>query len=185
MKRLDQITMREYIDIRCGEHVDGVSDADAAKLISEYQEICDPAGMKSHLHRIESGIKEEIRLRVLNIIAVMLKMGYTDDAREVFAEYSGSRFNGTDEKLNDVVKMKIRNIEFSMKRKADLSSKEPHRELTNDEIRRRYDEELASLISYHKMQISIDTISASVYAHLVCNTSREIRARMASVKKTR
>lgn len=185
MKRLDQMTMREYIDLRCGEYPEGVSEKDAVRIISEYQNICDPASVKAFVHKAGKSVKDQIRLNVLNIIQVIIRMGYYKDAVSLYEEYSGEKFSGDSASLDNVVKRKIMNLEFAIKRSEDISSKEPHQELTPDAIRSKYDDEVASLMAYHKMPIGIDTITASVYAHLVCNTSREIKSRLASVNKMR
>lgn len=182
MKRLDQMTMREYIDLRCGEYPEGVTEADASRIITEYQDICDPASAKAYLHKAENSVKDEVRLRVLNIVLVLVNMGYINDARSVYEEYSGTPFSGDAENLSVAVKRKIMQLEFSIKRTADLAKKNAQQEeLTPTIIRRKYDEEVASLMAYHKMPISIDTITASVYAHLVHNTSREIKSRLAKL----
>lgn len=185
MKRLDQMTMREYIDLRCGEYPEGVTEKDAALVIAEYQDICDPASVKANVHKAGNAVKEQLRLKILNIVQVLLRMGYHDDAVAVYEEYSGMAFSGDAESLSNVIKRKVMQLEFSIKRAEDLAGKEPQQELTPATIRRKYDDEVASLMAYHKMPISIDTITASVYAHLVYNTSKEIKSRLASVKKTR
>lgn len=184
MKRLDQMTMREYIDLRCGEHPDGVTTDDVARLVTEYQSICDPTGVRSRVSKAGGSVKDEMRIKILHIVEILLRMGYFDDAKSVYDEYSGTPFHGDADALAIAVKRKVQNLEFSMKRNADLAKpQQPQHELTPENIRRQYDAEVASLMAYHKMPISIDTITASVYAHLVCQTAREIKAKMAAIKK--
>lgn len=184
MKRLDQMTMREYIDIRCGEYQEGITDKDAVRIIYEYQNISDPASMKSYLHKASNEIKDGMRLRILNIIKVLIKMGYPDEARSVYEDYSNAKFIGAADQLEVVVNRKVMQLEFSIKRAADIEKQNNQQQsFPPDVIRRKYDEEVASLMAYHKMPISIDTITAGVYAHLVRNTYREIKSRFAQFNK--
>jgi hypothetical protein len=56
-------------------------------------------------------------------------------------------------------------------------------DITPDVIRTRFDEQSAALMAYYKFQIDTDTIKATVYAHLVARYHKEMKAKIAAMKR--
>jgi len=186
--RLDELTLREYVELRCGNHVEGVSEENAYNIQMEYAKIVNATEVKQIVTKETKRTKSKVKLNVLRIAQVVLRLGYVDDALRLINEIDSSITETDHDKLDAWLTSKIGFVEFGIKRDADIEEKNAARETVEeraspDEIRESFFAEVASIMSYHKMSISMDQISASVYAHLVEQTNREIQSRLRQTKK--
>ena len=181
--RLDQYTMAQFIDIVCGDrsHIDAENDDEAQKialgLISAYNEIADPVGMKSRMIEREHGVKHSGKLTLLKICFNLMSVyGAYDDVRSILGQYGLAVGHYADDRLKRKVEQLIRSEEAEQKRAQEERKEEQAVEDAATNFRASYDRQTARLMAHFKMPIDHNTISASIYANLVnmaCSQQRQ------------
>jgi hypothetical protein len=149
----------------------------ARDIFNEYWEIADPKGMKVRVLHSEDTQKLKMKVDCLRICYVLALRGNAKDVRDVLNELEINVTDVQDEALAKRVKSILNGFEFEMNR---AEEEEPKKELTEKDIRRSFDSEIAFLMTYFKMPISMD-ISASIYANLVHQCKEDIKARSRSM----
>lgn len=185
IERLDQITIAQFIDMTCGDCKmlgEGTPEQLSeirSRLMSEYRSIVDPAGVSAMLTKKESMAKIGGKIAMLRICENMLKMDCYDDVAETLRIY------GAVPKSNDAIGQQIftmlNTAEYELKRCVDADNETPPP--TEDEVRKGYASEIAGVMSYFKMPLDIYSVNAMVYANLIVQANRQIKAKMSAVKQ--
>ncbi|MCF0219319.1 MAG: hypothetical protein HUK14_06015 [Muribaculaceae bacterium] len=188
---LTKLTMRQYVDLVCGDTSVLVSNAESVsedklqetrkRLLYEYAVMSDSAGTKIMLSEHERKQRAKAELALFKVLTNMLALAAFDDVRNILRAYGISR-NLDDRQLADEVGRLLRRAKTNIARtnqKNDEDEKEP----SPDEIRSRFDKQAASLMTYFKFQIDFNTIPASQFACMIDQANREIKAKMAALRK--
>lgn len=189
---LSKLTMRQYIELVCGDVSVIKSTAEVVsqerlqetrkQLIYEYALLSDDAGSKIFLSNNASKVKAKAELTMFQCLNNALMLGAFDEVRGVLKEYGIAR-KMDDRQLVDEVKRLLKRAETNIKRAKSEKSAKEEKEPTPDEIRTQFDRQAASLMTYFKFQIDLDTIRASQFACMVDQAHKQIKAQMAAISK--
>ena len=189
---LTKLTMRQYIELVCGDMsvLKGIAEiVSPAKLeetrkqlIFEYSQLSDNAGSKIFLNEHVSRVRAKAELTMLQCLNNALVLGAFDDVRSVLKEYGIAR-TMDDRQLVDEVKRLLARAKSNVKRSKEESEKGKDQQPTPDEIRTQFDRQAASLMTYFKFQIDLDKITASQFACMIDQAHRQINAQMAALSK--
>ena len=189
MKTLSNLKMSEFIDIYCGkeslileqgEHVsEPEMKAYIARLMYDYKMIVNPVAMKSIISEQKQLLLQTARIYILKICSTLIQLNNVDKAREVLSEIGWHAGNFDEKTLSGKVTSELRRLEFSVKRITEEQTEEEKKNIqySEREIRETFDKEQASLMTYFKMNISMESITAAVYANMLAQAEREITAR--------
>ncbi len=186
-RKLEDLTIGRFIDLLCGDTEAILESEEATELeialairdiVYQYREIADEAGVKSYLARAEEYCKARIATMIFAICDNLIHLNEHKAVREVLIEYGINARSMSDQRLEAEVKS---NIEKTKRLLADLEN--GNQETGDTDIRREFDSQTASLMTYFKFQIDTETMKATIYAHLVARYSREVKARNAAMKK--
>lgn len=189
-ERLEQLTMGQFIDLACGK-VDvilsksEITTADrktltVRNLIFEYKEIVDPAGAKQYLSIIEDMMKARIEVVLFTMCSNLVDLNEHERVREVMMVYGiNARTMNTQRVAAEVTSR----LERAKSKVTEIQNDRDVDTHTSEKIRRQFDEQTATLMAYFKFQIDLTSIKATVYAHLVARHNREIKAKLAALKK--
>lgn len=191
IKSLSKLTMRQYIDLVCGDTSvltspgEIVSPAKIQKvrkrIIFEYARLSDDAGSKIFISDHTSRIKAKAELTMFQCLHNALILGAYDDVRNVLKEYGLTRTMDDKQVTAEVTRL-LKRARTNVNR-YDLEKKKEEKEPTSDEIRLQFDRQAAALMTYFKFQIDFDTISASQFACMVDQAHKQIKAQMAALSK--
>lgn len=189
---LHELTMHRYIDLVCGDvsvltsKREIVSPAKLDKvrkqLIYEYALLSDDAGSKVFLSNNASRVKAKAELTLFQCLNNALMLGAFDEVRGVLKEYGICR-KMDDRQLVDEVKRLLNRAKTNIKRTQSEDSANDEKEPTPDEIRTQFDRQAASLMTYFKFQIDLETIKASQFACMVDQAHKQIKAQMTAISK--
>lgn len=190
-KRLSQYTIAQFIDIACGDYsciVGTESDKKrmvAESLIAQYNEVSDPMSAKARLVDGEKSARNECKIALyrilLNLINVYDAYG---DVREILDVMGYSNISSRDdEKMKSKLEQMLRSEEFLQKRMKEERDSNAVADITEEEIRKSFDEQTARLMAHFKFAIVHEKISASVYANLVNIACKQQRAQAANGKQ--
>lgn len=180
--KLEQFTMAEFIDLVAGdtsvllpEKGDTAEDISKAlrDIIYEYRAIVDPSGMKGSIMETEDLAKARITLQVLTMCSNILALGDEQSVRVILEELGINVSSTNSTMLKAVVKSRIAKAKASI---AEIEKALVLEKGKDVDVRRRFDEQAAALMTYFKFQISMDSIKATIYAHMVAQYNREIKA---------
>ena len=189
--RLSQLTMQEYIELICGndsillerddEKVEPQQMAiNKRNIIYEYKQISDPAGLLSYISDEDNKKKTSMEVLLFRLCDNLIRAKAFDEVREILTDY-GLRANGFDEeKLKQTVLSRL-NRALSMQKKDNLQVEDDKQ--TPQEIRAIFDKQAAYVMTYFKFQINMNEIGAAVFANILYQYSREIKEKMALIKK--
>ncbi len=189
IKTLEQLTVAQFIELVCGnisvlaEKNEKISEEKATGIIHniafEYKQIADPAGAKSYISKAEELVKAKIEVALFSICNNLVRMNEYGRARDVINEYGIKTTSMDDRRIAMEIKSRMERAEKTISRIEDENNRD--REPLN--IRRMFDEQTAALMAYFRFQIDITSMKATVYAHLIARHNREIKAKIAAVKK--
>ncbi len=191
IKSLSKLTMRQYIDLVCGDTsvLTGTGEIVAPaklqkvrkRIIFEYARLSDDAGSKIFISDHTSRIKAKAELTMFQCLHNALILGAFDDVRNVLKEYGLTRTMDDKQVTAEVTRL-LKRARTNVSR-YDQAKKEEEKEPTSDEIRLQFDRQAAALMTYFKFQIDFDTISASQFACMVDQAHKQIKAQMAALSK--
>lgn len=189
IETLEQLTVAQFIELVCGninvlaEKNEKISEEKATGIIHniafEYKQIADPAGAKSYISKAEELVKAKIEVALFSICNNLVRMNEYGRARDVINEYGIKATSMDDRRIAMEIKSRMERAEKTISRIEDENNRD--RESLN--IRRMFDEQTAALMAYFRFQIDITSMKATVYAHLIARHNREIKAKIAAVKK--
>lgn len=189
IETLEQLTVAQFIELVCGninvlaEKNEKISEEKATGIIHniafEYKQIADPAGAKSYISKAEELVKAKIEVALFSICNNLVRMNEYGRARDVINEYAIKATSMDDRRIAMEIKSRMERAEKTISRIEDENNRD--RESLN--IRRMFDEQTAALMAYFRFQIDITSMKATVYAHLIARHNREIKAKIAAVKK--
>lgn len=188
--RLEQLTIGEFIDLVCGEvdvilskHEIAGEDKKALitrNLIFEYKEIVDPSSVKQYLSMAEDMIKARLEVTLFTMCSNLVDLNEHERAREVMIVYGINARTMNTQRVAAEVKSRL---ERAKSKVADLQNENDADTPTSEKIRKQFDEQTAALMAHFKFQIDTTSMKATVYAHLVARHNREIKAKLAALKK--
>lgn len=189
IETLEQLTVAQFIELVCGninvlaEKNEKISEEKATGIIHniafEYKQIANPAGAKSYISKAEELVKAKIEVALFSICNNLVRMNEYGRARDVINEYGIKATSMDDRRIAMEIKSRMERAEKTISRIEDENNRD--RESLN--IRRMFDEQTAALMAYFRFQIDITSMKATVYAHLIARHNREIKAKIAAVKK--
>lgn len=189
IEKLEQLTVAQFIELVCGninvlaEKNERISEAEASGIIHnmafEYKQIADPAGAKSYISKAEELIKAKIEIKLFSICDNLGRMNEYGRIRDVLNEYGVNAASMDDRRIAIEIKSRMERAEKTISRIEEENN--PGKEPAN--IRGIFDEQTAALMAYFRFQIDITSMKATVYAHLIARHNREIKAKIAAVKK--
>lgn len=181
--RLDQLTIGQFIDIICGER-ECIGDTEQSltirNLIMEFKSIVDPSGLRVYLSNLEEIGKAKLSILTYQICENLMNLHQYDDVRKILNECGLSASTMPESRLAAEVKSRIERAKNTLVKIEEEMNEEKAEDV---DIRKEFDSQTAALMAYFKFQIDIDTMSASIYAHLVARHNREIKAQLATMKK--
>lgn len=189
IRDLDRLTMAQFIDLvsgnadvlaEGGERLDAQEIASATRdIIQQYHEIADPAGARSRLMESEEYVKARTTLQVLAICSYAIAVKEHGKVREILEAMGIECAAMTESGLGAVVKSHIGRA------KAALAEIEKSRETTpgDVDVRRRFDCQAAAMMTHFKFQIDLNTMKATIYAHMVAQYHSEMKARLSAMKR--
>ncbi len=193
IKSLSKLTMRQYIELVCGDVsvLTGKGEIAAPaqlqktrkRIIFEYARLSDNAGSKIFLSDHSMRIKAKAELVLFQCLNNALALGAFDEVRGVMKEY-GIAKDMDDNQVSVEVARLLKRAKTNIKRhEQEQMQKDDEKEPTADEIRIQFDRQAASLMTYFKFQIDFDTMPASQFACMVDQAHKQINAQMAAMSK--
>ena len=187
---LKELTIDKFIELVSGDKSvlnpegDKVEETElltaTRNIIFEYREIADPAGVRSYLMELEDLIKERISVAVLNICRNLIDLGEIPAVRGILAEMGIRVRHIIDRRLPVEVNSMLEKSKREIARIEEGYRTDGRKSV---DIRRDFEAQTAALMAHYKFQIDMATMRATLYAELVGRYNREIKARMATLKK--
>ena len=192
--RLDELCLSEFIDIACGE-LGGLADKVglpasseevkklARSLCMEYRSIADPVGMKMYVGDHGGDAKDRAKMLLYSLAEFVVEHGDEKDIDEVRGLLSSVLGRGSVAKMDsdsllNFVHKEERGVFFGMEKK---KSKKGEAQTSDPKsVRDGFQREIAWMMSHYKMSIDTKVVSASVYAHLVCQAHDEVKRKLNS-----
>lgn len=189
-KKLDDLYMSEFIELSCG-NVDVLLEGDEKiepeklvmamrSIIMEYKEIADTTGVSRYLSEGEGLTKARMRLILYIICDNLLELKRIDKVREVLKLCGLDVENMTDSRIAAEVASR------QERAKKDIEKIEEERskiKVGDVDVRKEFNSQIATLMVHFKFQIDIEKIKAPIYANLVAQFNREVKAQLAALKK--
>jgi hypothetical protein len=107
-------------------------------------------------------------------------LGRYDHVREILREYGVHTDKMTDERVSAEITSRLERAKLTVREIEDGQHKENS---DTSHIRMEFDGQMAALMAHFKFQIEPTTMKATLYAHLVARYNREIKAKIAAMKK--
>ncbi len=190
IEKLEQLTVAQFVDLICGDTTvllgkrEIVAPAKltecARNILLEYRMIADESGAKAYLSCAGEMLKAKIEVAVYTICSNLVKLGEHGRAREVMIENGINADSMTDQRVTAEVKSRLQRARNSVEKLGKEAESEVER---LSDVRTEFDAQTAQLMAYYKFQIDTATMKATIYAHLVARHNREIKARLAAMKK--
>lgn len=190
-EHLSQLTMKEYIELMCGNDsilLEGENNVSPQQLsiikrniIFEYKQIADTSGVMSYLSDEDNKKKTTLEVLLYQMCDTLIRMKAFDEVRDILQKYGLRAFEMSEDKLRETVKSRL-NRALSMQKRNNIQEDESE-SLTSEEIRIMFDKQTSHLMTYFKFQINVCEIGAAIYANMVNQYNREIKEKMALLKK--
>lgn len=182
--RLDVIPMGRFIDMACGDvHALGDAPEDvleetARKLRHEYYAIVNERAAKADVVKGDRMLKLKMKMCCLGHAEWLASMGEREDAAELMDSIG---YGCTAETVDARVKSARAELAFYAERlKGDDGNDSRPRDAAT--MREGYVRERAFLMTYHKMYIDVNTMTAGEYANILAMTDKELRSRIEATK---
>ena len=190
IERLEQLTFGQFVDLVCGDTSvligkrevvnEAVLVVAMRNIVFEYKEIVDKAGVSSYLSTIEELIKAKMSVVVFQMCRNLVSLNEHDRAREVLIEYGINANSMNDQRVTAEIKSRLERAKSTIEKIENESKKDKPGSIN---FRRVFDTQTAMLMAHFKFQIDTSTMKATVYAHLVDQHNREVKAMRAALKK--
>ena len=186
--RLDQLTLRELIELSCGDSSvlldKGETPSEQVKLecarqiLSEYKELASPNQAKKDMIEAEELTKLRMKDKCLRICLALCIQERTDMARDVLLELDVKpTLIDNDEKVQPRCKAMLADVEYEIKRIEELNEEDASKKVANPEdARKTWYSEIAFVMSMLKMSIDPASVNAAIYANLVHAATERSRA---------
>ncbi len=190
IERLEQLTVCQFVDLICGDTSvllgkrevinEAVLVVAMRNIVFEYKEIVDKAGISSYLSTIEELIKAKMSVAVFQMCQNLVSLNEHDRAREVLIEYGINANSMNDQRVTAEIKSRLERAKSTIEKIENESKKDKPGSIN---FRRVFDTQTAMLMAHFKFQIDTSTMKATVYAHLVDQHNREVKAMRAALQK--
>lgn len=150
-------------------------------IIFEYKQIADTSGVMSYLSDEDNKKKTTLEVLLYQMCDTLIRMKAFDEVRDILQKYGLRAFEMSEDKLRETVKSRL-NRALSMQKRNNIQEDESE-SLTSEEIRIMFDKQTSHLMTYFKFQINVCEIGAAIYANMVNQYNREIKEKMALLKK--
>lgn len=190
IERLEQLTVNQFVDLVCGDTSvligkrevvnEAVLVVAMRNIVFEYKEIVDKAGVSSYLSTIEELIKAKMSVVVFQMCRNLVSLNEHDRAREVLIEYGINANSMNDQRVTAEIKSRLERAKSTIEKIENESKKDKPGSIN---FRRVFDTQTAMLMAHFKFQIDTSTMKATVYAHLVDQHNREVKAMRGALKK--
>lgn len=176
-ERLDQLTLKDLIEISCGEFavlavgdeettLDGFHRA-AVRIIAEYKAIASPAQYRMDMSAAEKLAKLRFREKCARIAMALCRSDNLDLARGVLLEYGiEAEFLKDKDAILARCQAIIGEVEYERNRIEEYNAKSGPMAQSPDQLRRTWYSEIAGVMSTLKVPVPMD-INAAIYANLV------------------
>lgn len=188
--RLDQLTVSQFIDMASGntrvllergEFASPANLADAMRgIVFEFKEICDAPGVKQYVMQIERLTKAKINRLLFTMCSNMINLKAHASAREVLAAYGVKVHHMNDTRLEAEIASRLERAKATIEKIEAEKNKCDKEEKTD--IRKAFEAQTAAIMAHFKFQIDINTMSASLFAHLIARYNTEMKAILAARK---
>jgi hypothetical protein len=149
-------------------------------ILLEYKTVSDPAGYATYITQTAKHLKAQMSTVLFTMCHNLIALKKYNEVREILVSYLPKVRTMPDKRLANEVESRLGKartlLAQAKKEKGDV-------DITPDVIRTRFDEQSAALMAYYKFQIDTDTIKATVYAHLVARYHKEMKAKIAAMKR--
>lgn len=186
--RLDQLTLRELIELSCGDSSvlldkgetpnEQVKIAFARQILAEYKELASPNQAKKDMIEAEELTKLRMKDKCLRICLALCSQERPDMARDVLLELDVKpNLIDTDEKVQPRCKAMLADVEYEIKRIEELNEEDASKKVAKPEdARKTWYSEIAFVMSMLKMSIDPASVNAAIYANLVHAATERSRA---------
>lgn len=186
--RLDQLMLRDLIDLSCGDHsvlfdkdetpAENVTLACVRQIINEYKEIASPTKAKMDMMEAEEITKLRMKEKCLRICLALCTQLRFDLARDVMLELDvNPDIIKEDERVLTYCKAMLDDTVYEIKRLNELNEEKKEQKITSpSELRKSWYGEIAFVMSMLKMSIDPATVNAAIYANLVNVASERSKA---------
>ena len=186
--RLDQLTLRDLIELSCGDSSvlldNGETPSEQVKLdcamqiLSEYKELASPNQAKKDMIDAEELTKLRMKDKCLRICLALCSQERHDMARDVLIELDVKpNLIDTDEKVHPRCKAMLADVEYEIKRIEELNDEDASKKVAKPEdARKTWYSEIAFVMSMLKMSIDPASVNAAIYANLVHAATERSRA---------
>lgn len=189
-ENLEQLTLSQFVDLVCGDtsvllakhEIPNPNKVAVAtrNIVLEYRSIADPGGTSSYFKHVEDWIKAKMNVIIFTMCNNLASLKQYSRAREVLVEYGLSASSWTDNRVEATIQARLAQAKRELE---DLEAENEKVIAEREKIRAQFDAQTASLMAHFKFQIDPATIKATLYANLVARHNREVKARMAALKK--
>lgn len=180
---LSRLKLSSFIDMVCGNNDvlrESVEEKGedlkkvAGELVYTYQGIVNPSGLETMLMDKEERLKIRYRLSLCKVLKIMVGINAHDEVAEILGSLGFmEKEPGTMVKRIDRMKAEAEYLQHRF----DGNTRETKKK-TPDEIRASFDREIAFLMTYFKMNIDMNVVSAGVYANMLHQADMEIKRKI-------
>lgn len=183
IENISKISLKNFIELLCGNYSvlqqgEECLSLDlkkkASDLIFEYRKIVNPSGVESYLMDREEDVKIKSRLLALRMCKALLSLGDVDFVIQSMKDMGYG--NVASEKVGSMIDRYIAECRYMQKKHDDRLKNNQNSQPKN--VRESYDTEIAFIMTYFKMNIDINIISAGIYANMVRQADNEIRRKL-------
>lgn len=188
-EKLEEFTVSQFINLVCGNNVeltegdDSINEEAVAKAVRnimfEYHEIADAPGLRSYLMRMEELLKARITIQIMSICKELIAHGRHEMVRDILDEMDVNACRMNEARLEAEVKSRTGRAKSVID---DIEVEILSGTGNEADLRRQFDGQTAALMAHFRLQIDMDKMKATVYAHLVARYTREVKA-MAKASK--
>lgn len=145
----------------------------AGELIYSYQSIVNPSGQKIILMDKEDNLKVQYKLTLCKILKIMIGIGVHNEVVNVLEGlgYHVEELSDAEKRI-DRIKAEAEYLQHRLKGGTEQTMK------TSDEVHAAFDKEIAFLMTYFKMNIDVNMISAGVYANMLHQADVELKRKI-------
>ena len=176
-ERLDQLTLKELIDLSCGDHtvlcdhdellLDNEVLPRVKAILAEYKSIASPVQAKAELMDSEKLSKFQMKEKCARICMLLCAHGRHDLAREVLMQLGiEEQHLATDEAIMARCQAIIGEVQFETDRMTERKAKNL-KNRSPEQTRREWYSEIASVMGVFHMNIDPSHTNAAIYANLV------------------
>lgn len=184
IRTLSRLSLLSFIELSCGnnevlrEHKEETTEdlkKVAGELLYTYQGIANPSGLETLLMDKEERLKIQCKLSLCEVLKIMIGINAHGEVSGILS-VMGYRETEPGMMIKRIDRMKAE-AEY-LKHRLDDNVKETKKR-TPDDIRASFDKEIAFLMTYFKMNIDVNIVTAGVYANMLRQADVEIKRKMA------